>query len=155
MAVANVEPDLPAGFRFDPTDRQLVECYLTKKILNQPLPTHLFEFDVFQTEPWRLPRENRYSLEHRKYYFFDLRNRRFQNMDATPAGNGEWRMVEWNEEFALSNNQLIVRKNTYVYWRVQGSQAVMTQWWMHEFVISTIFHPIRVSPIAAYRIFKI
>jgi len=55
MAVANAELDLPAGFRFDPTDREFVEIYLTRRILNQPLPTHLFEFDVFQTEPWRLP----------------------------------------------------------------------------------------------------
>jgi len=90
--------------------------------------------------------ENRYSLEHRKYYFFDLRNCRFENMDARPAGNGEWRRYERNT-YALSNNQLIARKNTYVYWRVQGSQALMTQWWMHEFVISTIFHPTRVMNI--------
>jgi len=41
MVVANVEVDLPAGFRFDPSDRELIECYLTKKILNLPLPTHV------------------------------------------------------------------------------------------------------------------
>jgi len=55
MAVANVEVDLPVGYRFDPTDRELVECYLMKKICNQPFPNGMSEFDVFQTEPWRLP----------------------------------------------------------------------------------------------------
>jgi len=55
MAVANVEVDLPAGFRFDPTDHELVKCYLTKKICNQPFPNVMSEKDVFQTEPWNLP----------------------------------------------------------------------------------------------------
>jgi len=88
--------------------------------------------------------ENRYSLEHRKYYFFDLRNRWFENMDARRSGNGEWRIVERNEEVAFSNNQLIGRKNTFVYWIGQGNRALMTQWWMHEFVIGRIFDPTRV-----------
>jgi len=65
-------------------------------------------------------------------------------MDARRAGNGEWRIYERNEEFALSNNQLIGRKNTFVYWRGQGNQALMTQWRMHEFVIGTIFHQTKV-----------
>jgi len=56
MAGANAELLLPVGYKFDPTDHELVEYYLTGKILNLPLPTHLFEFDIFQTEPWRLPR---------------------------------------------------------------------------------------------------
>jgi len=65
-------------------------------------------------------------------------------MDARRAGNGEWRIVQRNEEFAHSNNQLIVRKNTFVYWIGQGNRALMTQWWMHEFVIGRIFDPTRV-----------
>jgi len=66
-------------------------------------------------------------------------------MDARPAGNGEWRIVERNEDFALLHNQLIGRKNTFVYWRNEGNQALMTQWRMHEFfIISTIHHPARV-----------
>ena len=87
---------------------------------------------------------NRYSLEHRKYYFFDLRNSGFENMDARRAGNGAWRIVEKNKDYALSNNQLFARKNTFVYWSGQGNRALMTRWWMHEFFICTIVHPTRV-----------
>jgi carotenoid cleavage dioxygenase-like enzyme len=65
-------------------------------------------------------------------------------MDARRAGNGEWRIVQRNEEFAHSNNQLIVRKNRYVYWIGQENQALMTRWWMHEFVIGRISDPTRV-----------
>lgn len=145
----------PVGFRFDPTDHELVDYYLTRKVCNQPLPNLLLEFDVFQTEPWKLPRDNRTSSKHMRYYFFDIRNRRFENMDARRAGNGEWRIYERNEKFSLSNNQLIGRKNTFVYWRIQGNQALMTQWRMHEFVIGTIFHQTKVySAVGAYRIFK-
>jgi len=45
--------------------------------------------------------DNRTSSKHMRYYFFDIRNCRFENMDARPAGNGEWRIFERNEEFFL------------------------------------------------------
>ncbi|XP_045793040.1 NAC domain-containing protein 1-like [Trifolium pratense] len=147
-------PKLPVGFRFDPIDDILVNFYLKLKVYNQPLPFHAIqEFDVFQTEPWMLPYD-RNSFKDRKYYFFDIRNRRFQNMDTRVAGNGEWRTVEKNKELVLPSNYFIGRKNTLVYWRIQGNEVVKTQWVMHEFRIGTIFHPIKVTTLGAYRIFK-
>ncbi|GAU49455.1 hypothetical protein TSUD_407420 [Trifolium subterraneum] len=135
-------PKLPIGFRFDPTDDILVNFYLKSKVYNQPLSLHgIQEFDVFQTEPWMLPYD-RNSLKNRKYYIFDIRNRRFQNMDTRVTGNGEWRTVEKNKELALPSNYFIGRKNTLVYWRKQGNEVVKTQWVMHEFRMG------------AYRIFK-
>ncbi|KAK2443771.1 NAC domain-containing protein [Trifolium repens] len=145
---------LAVGFRFDPTDDILVNFYLKLKVHNQSLPLHgIQEFDVFQTEPWMLPYD-RNSFKDKKYYFFDIRNRRFLNMDTRVAGNGEWRTVEKNKQFALPSNYFIGRKNTLVYWRIQGNEVVKTQWMMHEFRISTIFHQIKVTTLGAYRIFK-
>nr|QSD99830.1 NAC family transcription factor [Melilotus albus] len=145
---------LPVGFRFDPTDQELVDYYLIRKVCNQPLPISLLEIDVFQSEPWRLPEDNRTSSKQMRYYFFDTRNLRFENMNLRPAGNGEWRLLKRNEELALSNKHFIGRKNTFVFSRMEGNQVVMTQWRMDEFGISTIYHPTKVAAISAYRIFK-
>jgi hypothetical protein len=73
-------------------------------------------------------------------------------MDTRVAGNGEWRTVEKNKQFALPSNYFIGRKNTLVYWRIQGNEVVKTQWMMHEFRISTIFHPIKVMDTIAITI---
>ncbi|GAU49717.1 hypothetical protein TSUD_407940 [Trifolium subterraneum] len=150
--------EFPFGCKFDPTDEILVNSYLKLKIFNQPLPFRGIgqEVDVFQTEPWMLPYD-RILSKHRKYYFFDIRNHRFQNMDTRPAGNGEWRTVEKNKELVLPCNSYIGRKNTLVYWKKQGNEVVKTKWMMHEFhiVSSAIYHPRKVSHLGAYRIFKI
>nr|QSD99833.1 NAC family transcription factor [Melilotus albus] len=132
----------PVGFKFDPTDHELVDYYLTRKVCNQPLPISLLEIDVFRSEPWRLMEDNMTSFKHRGYFFFDTKNLRFENLNIRPVGNGEWRILKKNEELALSN-------------KMEGNQAVMTQWRMDEFFISTICHPTKVAAVGAYRIFKV
>ncbi|CAL5192971.1 unnamed protein product [Lathyrus oleraceus] len=146
---------LPVGYRFDPTDDVLMSFYLRKKIYNQPLTLHgILQFDVFQTEPWMLPFDTRNSFSDRKYYFFDMRNHRFENMDIRKAGNGEWRIVEKRREVSLKSLYFIGRKNTFEYWKMEGTHAVKSEWMMEEFRISPILHPNMKSRLGAYRVFK-
>ncbi|KAE8680864.1 Detected protein of unknown function [Hibiscus syriacus] len=64
--VVNGGIKMPIGFRFHPTDEELVVHYLKRKALCIPLPASVIpEFDVLQTDPWSLPgdsRENKYFL---------------------------------------------------------------------------------------------
>lgn len=47
---------LPVGFRFHPTDEELLIHYLKRKVLSVPQPAVVIpELDVFQTDPWSLP----------------------------------------------------------------------------------------------------
>ena len=47
---------LPPGFRFHPTDEELVVQYLRRKVHSSPLPTFIIpEVDVFKSDPWDLP----------------------------------------------------------------------------------------------------
>lgn len=55
-AVINGGIKLPIGYRFHPTDEELLVHYLKRKVLVMPLPALVIpEFDVFQTDPWGLP----------------------------------------------------------------------------------------------------
>jgi hypothetical protein len=50
------EPFLPPGFRFHPTDEELVSYYLTKKVLDSSFAVHaIAEVDLNKCEPWDLP----------------------------------------------------------------------------------------------------
>lgn len=50
------EIKLPVGFRFRPTDEELLLHYLKRKVLSASLPALFIpELDVFETDPWSLP----------------------------------------------------------------------------------------------------
>ncbi|KAI4325541.1 hypothetical protein MLD38_030926 [Melastoma candidum] len=48
---------LPPGFRFHPTDEELVLHYLRRKVASAPLPVSIIaEVDIYKFNPWDLPR---------------------------------------------------------------------------------------------------
>lgn len=50
------QPNLPPGFRFHPTDEELVVHYLKKKTISAPLPVAIIaEVDLYKFDPWELP----------------------------------------------------------------------------------------------------
>lgn len=53
------QPNLPPGFRFHPTDEELVVHYLKKKVTSAPLPVSIIaEVDLYKFDPWELPGTN-------------------------------------------------------------------------------------------------
>ena len=47
---------LPPGFRFFPTDEELITCYLARKAMDASFTTAAIrDVDLYQTEPWDLP----------------------------------------------------------------------------------------------------
>ena len=57
MGLRDIGATLPPGFRFYPSDEELVCHYLYKKICNdhQVLKGTLVEIDLHTCEPWQLP----------------------------------------------------------------------------------------------------
>jgi hypothetical protein len=56
MALSEIESTLPPGFRFYPSDEELVCHYLRKKVANErSAQGTLVEVDLHAREPWELP----------------------------------------------------------------------------------------------------
>lgn len=52
----NREAQLPPGFRFHPTDEELITYYLLKKVLDSSFTGRaIAEIDLNKCEPWELP----------------------------------------------------------------------------------------------------
>ena len=52
----NPQAPLPPGFRFHPTDEELILHYLRKKLASTPLPVSIIaEVDIYKFDPWELP----------------------------------------------------------------------------------------------------
>ncbi|CAI9767989.1 unnamed protein product [Fraxinus pennsylvanica] len=48
--------ELPPGFRFHPTDEELIMCYLRNQASSRPCPVSIIpEVDIYKFDPWELP----------------------------------------------------------------------------------------------------
>lgn len=147
---------LPVGYRFDPTDDILVGYYLKKRIFDQPLPNDLIQdCDVFQTVPRDLPGGGKH-LNWQRFVFHDTSSRVFEEPDKRGAGNGQWRMVEKEQEVELSCSKDVVgKKNILAYWETNGDSFTKTNWVMHELLLAQKSNSSPMSPLAVYRIFEV
>lgn len=69
---------LPVGYRFCPTDEELVGHYLKRKVFDLPLPASVIpEFDVFLTDPWGLPGNLNFQNSNAKISFPGRQNTGF------------------------------------------------------------------------------
>ena len=52
-----MDEDVPLpGFRFHPTDEELLSFYLRRKVDKKPLKIELIkQFDIYKYDPWDLP----------------------------------------------------------------------------------------------------
>lgn len=61
---------LPPGFRFHPTDEELITFYLASKVFNGNFcGVHIAEVDLNRCEPWELP-GNYYSFSFSLTYLY-------------------------------------------------------------------------------------
>ncbi|XP_042387629.1 NAC transcription factor 32-like [Zingiber officinale] len=87
---------IPIGYRFLPTDKELIVDYLANRVAGKPVPsTAVIEADVYGTEPWNLLRNG-----DQEGYFFAMRKRK--NAVGTRvdrrAGTGTWTLYSKKEE---------------------------------------------------------
>jgi hypothetical protein len=56
-----MEENLPPGFRFHPTDEELITCYLTRKVSDTSFTSKaMVDVDLNKCEPWDLPGNHHY-----------------------------------------------------------------------------------------------
>jgi hypothetical protein len=54
--MGNSDFQFPPGFRFRPSDEELIVHYLENKVNSRPLPASVIaEIDVYKYNPWELP----------------------------------------------------------------------------------------------------
>ncbi|KAJ8761580.1 hypothetical protein K2173_004356 [Erythroxylum novogranatense] len=128
-------PQLPPGFRFHPTDEELVVHYLKKKAASAPLPvTIIAEVDLYKYDPWELP--NKATFGEQEWYFFSPRDRKYPN-GARPnraATSGYWKATGTDKPILASNGgQKVGVKKALVFYGGKPPKGIKTNWIMHEY----------------------
>nr|QSD99896.1 NAC family transcription factor [Melilotus albus] len=132
-------PHLPPGFRFHPTDEELVVHYLKRKSASAPLPVAIIaEIDLYKFDPWELP--SKASFGEQEWYFFSPRDRKYPN-GARPnraATSGYWKATGTDKPILTSDgHQKVGVKKALVFYGGKPPKGVKTNWIMHEYRLIT------------------
>ncbi|KAL4290421.1 hypothetical protein GQ457_14G004920 [Hibiscus cannabinus] len=128
--VVNGGIKLPIGFRFHPTDEELVVHYLNRKALCLPLPASVIpEFDVLWTDPWSLPAGD--SKEN-NYYFFSTRNGNKKRERV--AGSGYWKPIGKEKPILASGTNVAVgMRKAFIFQESNCSNGTKNRWLLFQY----------------------
>ncbi|KAF8110437.1 hypothetical protein N665_0083s0005 [Sinapis alba] len=129
------ETIMPPGFRFHPTDEELITYYLLKKVLDSNFScAAISQVDLNKSEPWELPEKAK--MGEKEWFFFTLRDRKYptglRTNRATEAGY--WKATGKDREIKSSKtNSLLGMKKTLVFYKGRAPKGEKSCWVMHEY----------------------
>ncbi|KAK7316922.1 hypothetical protein RJT34_00741 [Clitoria ternatea] len=131
------EIELPPGFRFHPTDEELVNHYLCRKCAGQPIAVPIIkEIDLYKFDPWQLPEMGFYG--EKEWYFFSPRDRKYPNGSRPnrAAGSGYWKAT--GADKPIGKPKPLGIKKALVFYAGKAPKGVKTNWIMHEYRLANV-----------------
>ncbi|KAJ8477765.1 hypothetical protein OPV22_021492 [Ensete ventricosum] len=126
--------DLPPGFRFHPTDEEIITHYLSPKVVNHGFSARAIgDVDLNRCEPWDLP--GRAKMGEKEWYFFCQRDRKYPTGTRTNRATeaGFWKATGKDKEIFKGRGVLVGMKKTLVFYRGRAPKGEKTNWVMHEY----------------------
>lgn len=131
------EETLPPGFRFHPTDEELITYYLMNKISDSSFTGRaVTDVDLNKCEPWELP--GKAKMGEKEWYFFSLRDRKYPTGVRTnrATNTGYWKTTGKDKEILNSvTSELVGMKKTLVFYKGRAPRGEKSNWVMHEYRI--------------------
>ncbi|XP_071701880.1 NAC domain-containing protein 17-like [Rutidosis leptorrhynchoides] len=126
----------PPGFRFHPTDEELVLYYLKRKICRRSVKLDIIgEVDVYKWDPEELPGLSKLKTGDRQWFFFSPRDRKYPNGRSSRATrNGYWKATGKDRNIKRKSFPAGIKK-TLVYYHGRAPTGLRTDWVMHEYTM--------------------
>ncbi|XP_014495267.1 NAC domain-containing protein 100 [Vigna radiata var. radiata] len=128
-----VPMDLPPGFRFHPTDEELITHYLYRKVTETNFSARAIgEVDLNRSEPWDLPWKAK--MGEKEWYFFCVRDRKYPTGLRTNRAteSGYWKATGKDKEIFRGKSPVGMKK-TLVFYKGRAPKGEKTDWVMHEY----------------------
>ncbi|KAL3731989.1 hypothetical protein ACJRO7_028782 [Eucalyptus globulus] len=161
---------LAPGFRFHPTDEELVIYYLKRKMCGKSFRFDVIaDVDIYKTEPWDLAGKSKLKTRDQEWYFFSALDRKYANgarMNRATS-SGYWKATG-NDRNVQHESRVVGLKKTLVFHSGRAPEGKRTNWVMHEYrlveeelekcgnykdayVLCRIFHKANLGPPTGHR----
>ncbi|XP_020208089.1 NAC domain-containing protein 72 [Cajanus cajan] len=124
---------LPPGFRFYPTDEELLVQYLCRKVAGHHFSLPIIaEVDLYKFDPWVLP--GKAVFGEKEWYFFSPRDRKYPNGSRPNrvAGSGYWKATGTDKVITTEGRKIGIKK-ALVFYIGKAPKGSKTNWIMHEY----------------------
>ncbi|XP_010271445.1 PREDICTED: NAC domain-containing protein 37-like [Nelumbo nucifera] len=132
----SMESCVPPGFRFHPTDEELVGYYLKKKVTSQKIDLDVIrDIDLYRIEPWDLQERCRIGYEEQnEWYFFSHKDKKYPTGTRTNRATmaGFWKATG-RDKAIYDKMRLIGMRKTLVFYKGRAPNGQKTDWIMHEY----------------------
>lgn len=122
------------GFRFHPTEEELVEFYLRRKVEGKRFNVELITFlDLYRYDPWELPALA--AIGEKEWFFYVPRDRKYRNGDRPNrvTTSGYWKATGADRMIRSENFRSIGLKKTLVFYSGKAPKGIRTSWIMNEY----------------------
>ncbi|XP_062179697.1 NAC domain-containing protein 2-like [Phragmites australis] len=129
------QTSLPPGFRFHPTDVELVSYYLKRKIMGKKLLVEaISEVELYKFAPWDLPDKSCLRSKDLEWFFFCPRDKKYPNGSRTNRAtpNGYWKTSGKDRTIVL-NSRAVGMKKTLIFHEGKAPKGDRTDWVMYEY----------------------
>ncbi|XP_010474630.1 PREDICTED: NAC domain-containing protein 4-like [Camelina sativa] len=136
----------PVGFRFRPTDEEIVDHYLRPKNLEtntSRVDEVISTVDICSVDPWDLPSKSRIKSRDGVWYFFGVKEIKYNRGDQLrrTTKSGVWKKTGKTMSIIRKrrgNNEKIGEKRVLVFKHRGGSKS---DWVMHEYHATPLSPP--------------
>ncbi|XP_044485306.1 NAC domain-containing protein 7 [Mangifera indica] len=131
---------VPPGFRFYPTDEELVDYYLRKKVASKRIDLDVIkDVDLYKIEPWDLQELCKIGTEEQnEWYFFSHKDKKYPTGTRTNRATkaGFWKATG-RDKAIYSRHSLIGMRKTLVFYKGRAPNGQKSDWIMHEYRLET------------------
>ncbi|GKV36777.1 hypothetical protein SLEP1_g44871 [Rubroshorea leprosula] len=128
-------PLLPPGFRFHPTDEELIIHYLKQKVSSlNPLVSIIADVNIYKFNPWELPEKANFGDT--EWFFFSPRDRKYPKggRPNRAAASGYWKATGTDKPILSSTGtQCLGVKKALVFYKGRPPKGEKTNWMMMEY----------------------
>ncbi|KAM3402875.1 hypothetical protein ACQJBY_006585 [Aegilops geniculata] len=127
---------LPPGFRFHPTDDELVGYYLKRRVDNLKIELEVIPvIDLYKCEPWELPEKSFLPKRDLEWFFFVPRDRKYPNGSRTNRATttGYWKATGKDRKVSCDGGAVCGVRKTLVFYKGRAPGGERTDWVMHEY----------------------
>ncbi|CAN4087089.1 unnamed protein product [Withania somnifera] len=132
----NGQSQVPPGFRFHPTEEELLQYYLKKKVANEKIDLDVIqEVDLNKLEPWDIQEKCKIgSTPQNDWYFFSHKDKKYPTGTRTNRATaaGFWKATG-RDKVIYANSRKIGMRKTLVFYKGRAPHGQKSDWIMHEY----------------------